>query len=224
MRQSYFVSPYIDPSKLGNLPLNLIPIQTDGAYFFEQIRTHLEDRIGIVKDVAFDEADELLDIVIAEHLRASDRFQETKHPLLAFCLSYQDGLRHALKRMKRKRKSGHYHDLDRLHSLIHSYTAATTQFRRKRDHWNAEYARGYLNALIFLHESNEYDNVPLPPLYWNTVTDASASLSSIIKFPRKKLPKSVLQQFAKMPIIDVVTGETMIPDHTPYLDFPVRSK
>jgi NAD-dependent SIR2 family protein deacetylase len=224
MRQSYFVSPYIDPSKLEKLPLNLIPIQTDGAYFFEQIRTHLEDKIGIVKDVAFDEADELLDIVIAEHLRASGRFQETKHPLLAFCLSYQDGLRHALKRMKRKRKSGHYHDLDRLHSLIHSYTAATTQFRRKRDHWNAEYARGYLNALIFLHESNAYDNIPLPPLYWNTVTDASASLSSIIKYPRKKLPKSVLRQFEKMPIIDAVTGETMIPDHTPYLGFPIRSK
>jgi NAD-dependent SIR2 family protein deacetylase len=217
MRQSYFISPYIDQIRLESLPIKLIPIQTDGAYFFEQIRIHLEDKVGIIKDVAFDESDALLDLVIDEHMRASHRFQQTGHPLLAFCLSYQDGLLHALKRIRRKRRSGYYHSLDRLHALIHAYIATSRMYRKKRDYWNAEYAEGYLNGLTYLHHCNEYSNAPYPPLYRNTITDEATSLTSIVRYPRKNLPKGLLKQFEKMPLVDAITGELMIPDHTPYL-------
>jgi hypothetical protein len=217
IRQSYFVSPYIDTAKLDASPTKLIPIQTDGAHFLEQIRLHLEDEIGIVKDVAFDQSDQLLDLVIDEHLRASDKFQETGHPLLALCLSYQDGLLHALKRVRRKRQSGYYHSLDRLHSLIHSYQATNRMYRRKRNYWDAEYAAGYLNGLIYLHHCNFYNNTPNPPLYRNAITNEVASLSSIVRSSLKKLPKSFLKKFENMPLIDASTGELMIPDRIPYL-------
>ena len=41
LRQAYFISPKIDRAKLSKAPISLIPIETDGSYFFERAREEL---------------------------------------------------------------------------------------------------------------------------------------------------------------------------------------
>jgi hypothetical protein len=65
-------------------------------------------------------------------------------------VSYQDGLAHALKRILRMRKTGEYHSLDRVHSLVHAYMGHFDEFIKRKDYWNAAYAEGYKNGLLFL--------------------------------------------------------------------------
>ncbi|MEH2547072.1 hypothetical protein V1283_003717 [Bradyrhizobium sp. AZCC 2262] len=48
LRQSYFISPIIDDQKLARAPVSLIPIETDGSYFFESARARLAERCGII--------------------------------------------------------------------------------------------------------------------------------------------------------------------------------
>lgn len=57
VRQSYFVSPNIDHSKLAQAPIPLIPIQTDGTYFFEKMRDAMSEKCQIICDEAFIECD-----------------------------------------------------------------------------------------------------------------------------------------------------------------------
>ena len=103
------MAPSIDHAKIKNFPLPLIPIETDGALFFEQIRLHLQELCGIVKELAFDACNEVLSTVREKHIRTSTAFQRTSNPALVFALSYQDGLIHGLLRMMDRRLSGEYH-------------------------------------------------------------------------------------------------------------------
>ena len=48
LRHSYYISPAIDHEKIKSFPIPLIPIETDGAHFFEQLRIHLKDSFGII--------------------------------------------------------------------------------------------------------------------------------------------------------------------------------
>jgi NAD-dependent SIR2 family protein deacetylase len=132
MRQSYFLSPSIDRQKLAKLPIKLVPIETDGAYFFEQIREHLRDEVGIIKDSAFDACRDLLKVALAAHEYTADYFSKKKHPLLVYTLSYQDGLIHALQRIRRKQNAGDYHSIQRVKNRVHGYEHKYRHYKQKK--------------------------------------------------------------------------------------------
>jgi NAD-dependent SIR2 family protein deacetylase len=54
LRQSYLVSPHVDEDRIAAFPIPLVPIQTDGAFFLEQVRLHLESKMGLLPEHGFE--------------------------------------------------------------------------------------------------------------------------------------------------------------------------
>lgn len=217
LRDSYFVSPHIDADRLSKFPIPLTPIQTDGAYFFEQLRVHVERSAGILPDHAFDSCEELLDRVIDEHSDAADSFSFRPHPLLVFALSYQDGLIHGLGRISRRKNTGEYHCCCRVAQLAQAYDVRAKGFRRKRDYWNASYAEGYRDAIAFLSISRERHSDIRPPLFGTHCGIDFETLSSVTRFPKKKIDPHRMAQARRIMAKVTSSREVLIPDHTPYL-------
>ncbi|RNJ49517.1 SIR2 family protein [Methylocystis hirsuta] len=217
LRHSYFVSPQIDMNKLSKFPIPLTPIQTDGAYFFEQLRVHVGKKAGILPDHAFESCEELLDRVVDEHIDAADAFTSRPHPLLIFALSYQDGLIHGLGRISRQKNTGEYHCRSHVAQRAQAYEMRAKEFRRKKDYWNACYAEGYCDALAHLLISSERRIYKWPPLYGTHCGIDFGTLSSITRFPKKKIDPRRIAQARRILAKVTSSGEVLIPDHTPYL-------
>jgi thiamine pyrophosphate-dependent acetolactate synthase large subunit-like protein len=163
IRQSYFVSPEIDPKKLSSAPIPLVPIETDGTYFFEQLREELTERCGIIREEAFDCCDLFIDEVAEKHDKTADAFIKTQHPLLIFILGYQDGLIHSLQRIARMRKTGEYHSTSAVLARMQGYDRKIYEFEKRKDFWNSAYALGYQNGLLFLALKSSNSRAPNPP-------------------------------------------------------------
>jgi NAD-dependent SIR2 family protein deacetylase len=216
VRQSYFVSPNIDHSKLAQAPVPLIPIQTDGTYFFEKMRESLSEKCQIVRDEAFVECNRLLDEIALKHNKTADAFIKTQHPVLIFILSYQDGLIHALQRILRMRKTGEYYSIAAVHARMHGYDGKIESFIRGKDFWNASYAMGYQNGLMFLLLSENKGGAPSPPFFEVPFDAHIKSLAAALRFRKEKIPKAILMQANRM-LRRFPKDAKLIPDHTPFL-------
>jgi NAD-dependent SIR2 family protein deacetylase len=216
MRQSYFISPKIDRDRLSKAPIPLIPIETDGAYFFEQAREKLAERCGIICDEAFEHCADLLDDVAKAHNKTADAFIRTQHPLLIFVLSYQDGLIHALQRVLRMERTGEYHSKTAVHVRLHTYEHRIEELSKSKDHWNAAYALGYQTGLLFLLLKSEDDGGPSPPFFSAPFDISIRSLSGVLRYPKNKLPRSVKAQANRI-LKRHPKEAALVPDHTPYL-------
>jgi hypothetical protein len=216
IRQSYFVAPYVDKAKLSKTPIPLVPIETDGAFFFEEIRKTVSQEAKIVRDDAFLDCIGLLSEAAEKHDRTADAFLKTHHPLLVFALSYQDGLIHALQRILKMRKSGEYHSIEAVHGRVHAYEHKIDEFLAKKDFWNAAYGIGYQNGLIFLLVRSADEKSAQPPLFELPFASKAKSLSAVLKLSKSNLPKDAAAQARKILTEDLKLAG-LIPDHTPYL-------
>jgi SIR2-like domain len=217
IRQSYFIAPNIEATLIANAPVPLIPIETDGAYFFEWLRADLSERGVVIRDEAFQACDEFLDEVISKHIETADAYVRTKHPLLVFALSYQDGHLHALKRINCRHKKGEYHNPLRVIRTIHGYEHKSNDFLKRKDYWNAAYAMGYQNGLILLLLANDSDHQATPPFFEFPFRVRAESLKSALRVPRKRLPRYAAAQIKKMRRRFPGVGDNLVPDHTAYL-------
>jgi SIR2-like domain len=216
IRQSYFVAPTIEKDKIQSAPIPLIPIETDGAYFFEKIREIVSDRCKITRDVAFVRCAILLDKVAEHHDKTANKFIKTQHPLLIFALSYQDGLAHSLKRILRLRKTGEYHSLDHVHSLVHGYMGHFDEFIKRKDYWNAAYADGYKNGLMFLLLASTDNSATEAPIFELPFPSDVRSITAALKKSKTAMPKAVRTQ-AQQFLSRLPKSARLVPDHTPYL-------
>jgi NAD-dependent SIR2 family protein deacetylase len=216
-RQSYFISPYIDQSKLSSAPIPLTGIETDGAYFFETVKKRLIEEHCVVPDGAFESCDSFLYRVAIAHEKTADAFLRTHHPLLPFALSYQDGLIHALQRIARQRKTGEYHAPFMVHSRVHGYDRKLSRYLEKSDFWNASYALGYQAGLLLLLVSTDVEPPATPPLFDFPFRANARSLTAVLRLPKSRVPKRVSSQFRKMMRGNPGLSAGLIPDHTPYL-------
>lgn len=216
IRQSYFVSPKIDTDRLSKAPIPLIPIETDGTFFFEKMREELQDACGIIREIAFDRCNALLDDVADRHIKAADAFERTRHPLLIFILSYQDGLIHALQRINRMRTTGEYYSTERVHNLVHSYEWKSSELIRKKDFWNAAYAHGYENGLRFLLVNSAETPTTNPPLFEALLDKEFRSLAAVLRVDPKSIPRGMAAQARKI-LKKLPEGLELVPDHSPFL-------
>jgi NAD-dependent SIR2 family protein deacetylase len=214
IRQSYFVAPTIDRSRLSSAPIPLVAIEADGADFFDQIREHFTKAGDILCEEAFDQCHSLLDRAATRHIATADAFLKTRHPLLILALGYQDGLIHALQRIVRLRKKGDYHSTKRIQSRVGGYEVRQRELISKGDYWNAAYAMGYQAGLLFLLIKNEDTEGPNPPLVDLPIELGARSIAAILRFPKSRIPKVVAKQLAR---IEKQSRPDLIPDHTPYL-------
>ena len=216
IRQSYFISPNIDLKRLSKTPIPLVPIETDGAYFFQEVRKELAEKCGIISDRAFTACAILLPALMRIHSKTADAFVKAQPPLLLFILSYQDGLIHGLERILKMMKTGEYHSSNHVHSQVHTYGHIIDDCRKEKNFWNASYALGYQAALIFLLIKSDDNRGPAPPFFSVPFGANVSSLTAAIKFPEHKLPRSVALE-AKRFLRKYPKAAGLIPSHTPYL-------
>jgi NAD-dependent SIR2 family protein deacetylase len=216
IRQSYFISPSIERDKIQSAPIPLTPIETDGAYFFEKIRGLISERCKITRDAAFVRCAILLDRLAQHHDKTANKFIKTQHPLLIFALSYQDGLSHALRRILRQRKTGEYHSLDHVHSLVHAYMDRFNEFTKRKDYWNAAYAEGYKNGLMFLMLASTDDGAVEPLTFELPFPTDVRSITAAVKRDRTAMPRAV-RIHAQRILTELPKSAQLVPDHTPYL-------
>lgn len=212
-RQSYFVSPNVDRSHLQKTKLNIIPIETDGAFFLEQFRAHHNSRHEcIIDESAFDDCHSLLLSLNDLHLETADKYQSTGRPLLILALSYQDGLQDALMRIKDQRSSGEYYNAHHVHNLISGYETRIKDYKKNRNYWDACYCRGYQNGLIYLAAGGGDVYPPSVELLFDTKIDTVAKAA---RFSTKKLPKPIQIQLERLS--KRVGRGQLIPEHIPYV-------
>ena len=210
------MAPDIDHDRISALPIPLIPIETDGAFFFEQLRLHVESDGDLIPEGAFDACLDLLSRVEEAHGRTADAFVQTHHPLTVFALSYQDGLIHGLQRIRKRRKSGEYHCRGHVTQRVGGYEKRASYYRRKRDYWNSSYSDGYGDAMLYLLLVIEKPNIK--PLLFGRFGDIDfGSLSALLRFPKGKIKASYRAQADS--IFSSLANEVnaYVPDHTPYL-------
>jgi hypothetical protein len=176
----------------------------------------LSERCGIIRDEAFADCELLLDQIADKHNKTADAFVKKRHPLLIFILSYQDGLIHALQRIIRMRKSGEYYSVNAVHARAHGYDHKIHDYGKKKDFWNAAYAQGYQNGLLFLLLRSEDDKSPRPPFFDVPLNVEFDSLAAVLRFPEKKIPRALANQ-AKRVLRRWPKEAKLIPDHTPFL-------
>ncbi|MBX9461841.1 MAG: SIR2 family protein [Aquamicrobium sp.] len=211
-RQSYFVSPNIDRDYLESTNLNIIPIETDGSFFFEQFRLHHKSSHQcIIDDSAFDDCHDLLLATNDLHHETADRYLSSRRPLLILALAYQDGLQDALMRIKDQRRSGEYYNAHHLHNLVRGYEMRVRQYRKESNHWDACYCRGYQNGLIYLLAGGGDVYPPPVELLFDKAID---TVPKAMRFPRNKLPKRVQTELSRLS--KRVGQGPLIPEHIPY--------
>ena len=216
-RHSYFVAPNIDRNKISNFPIPLIPIETDGAFFFETLRLHLEHKVKLIPEHAFTACEDLLELAIDIHQETASALTRTHHPLLIFLLSYQDGLIHGLKRIIKRQMSGEYHCRDHLIHLVQSYEMYSKKFRKKHDYWNSSYSDGYRDAMMYLLIIAENPEAKGPPIFGEHGNVSFNSLSSVTRFPKKRIKKCYRVQADRFLTKLIGDSQSYVPQHTPYL-------
>jgi hypothetical protein len=164
---AYFIAPHISADDRGRLSaLNLHLIETDGAYFIENLKAHALSIRCMSPDSLYDRVSSLLVEVVAAHAWLYEDFDIGTHPSIIICACYQDGLIHGLERVVRLRKSGEYSDRHRVLNLARNYTVFAQRYRRDKRFDDAAYCEGYANAMLFaaldpeIHDSS-------PPLFFN---------------------------------------------------------
>jgi SIR2-like domain len=212
-RQSYFISPNIDRDYLSKTKLNLIPLETDGSYFFEQFRRHHINSCGcIVSEEAFNDCYELLSLVNMIHEDTANKFQSRKSRLLILALSYQDGLQDALMRIADRRNSGEYYDAQHVRNLIGGYESKVGAYRRKGNLWDACYSRGYQNGLLYLLSGGGSVSPPSVDLIFDEKID---TVGKALRYPQKRLPPRVSKELDRL--AKWIARDGLIPEHLPYV-------
>jgi hypothetical protein len=215
-KQAYFVAPRIDHVALGKFPITLCPIETDGSYFLEQIRVHLEDEVGIIKDEAFDACERFLGEIAEAHNRTAEEFCSRWHPLLPNTLAFQDGVIHGLQRIRDRRHSGEYHSSDHVARLAEGYLHKEESYDLENDLWNSSYANGYGTAMLYLLAQNGEHKNASPPTFGYYEDAGFYSLSALLRFQHRKVKNEHVEQAKRIYSQMSAGNERMVPDHTPY--------
>jgi hypothetical protein len=140
----------IDETARGKFEaMNMTPIVTDGTYFIRKLKETLTEDGLLIPDSTFWMAEAFLEAVGEIHRKIAE-INLRKYPEVMFTLSYQDGLVHALERVKAMRHTGEYaHSCD-IVRVIQAYKDKRKIHLKKRLYFNVAYIDGYMDGLMFL--------------------------------------------------------------------------
>jgi hypothetical protein len=151
-----------DASDVRFRELGLQPIYTDCTYFVAELKRKLIREEHMITDERFHGLDRLFEAVSRAHARVSD-IDLQRHPDAIYCLSYQDGLMHALGRILARRNTGYYsHSCNAMNAARTYKKTLRPEKLKARDYPDVAYIDGYVNGhLYFLVPDTTRGAVPI---------------------------------------------------------------
>lgn len=137
-------------SKLRFESLGIKPIFTDGTHFLSVLKSHLVEAGSVIPDARFDSAFDLLDEMVELHSRLFIEWPARKHPDVLLCAVYQDGVIHALQRLRRMWRTGEYSHECFIAHKIKEYAELRNKKSKQRKDSDVAYIDGYMNGLMYL--------------------------------------------------------------------------
>lgn len=217
-RQAYVVTPFAtEKDKVEKL--GLIPIITDGSHFISQVKDHFISKGTMMPDSLYNEAEDLLSIVIEQHDALHEHFNCADYPQIIITASYQDGMIHALERVINLRNTGEYSHPCRIKRIFEPYEKWKKEKLKARKYEDVAYIEGYLNALLFLLlTEKEKDEFKHPPLYYACGAGIIPNFKSFRKIA-KRLPSMHKASYlrTKKLVDKLSSSEGIVFHHPPWL-------
>ncbi|MDO8458921.1 MAG: SIR2 family protein [Burkholderiaceae bacterium] len=212
-RQSYIVTPF--PQEAAKFSsIGLIPIITDGAYFWRRIKAHAIAEEIMSDDSIYSSAIKLLDLVSFEHKRLHKKIKTADFPEMIFSACYQDGMTHALDRVITLRGSGDYSNSHRLFHVIQNYIEIKKEKLKNGIYEDVAYIEGYLNALFYI-ESNSFKETQVPLYFGFRATEDMLNLTQYIHYLNQKKSIHKASVLRSKKILSKYTNPTSIVFHHP---------
>ena len=193
---------------------NSVVIQTGGEYFIQKLKKALVDQETMLPDSRFEKLDELLFWVSDAHHELIEFDSFSKYPELIYTSAYQEGMLHALERIRTRHNTGEYSDPHHIQHTVHSYQRLLKGAIRSKKYFDASYIEGYLDGLLCLVIDGYVNQVPLFYLY-----GYDESMDDIKTF-KKLLGKGHTTKTALRKAEQIMKKRVgnLQPVHTPFLD------
>ena len=215
-RQAYAVT--LDKANRDNwAEYKLEPIYTGGAYFIYRLRKAFEKRGCLLP------LENLPNVLaIEEHMRdirekTSRKYRHTRYPEVIYCLSYQDGILHALEYLLNKIKGGPSLCTQYLSGSITTYEELVRKY--KRNWLEHSYLEGYLTGLYLFNGAMlpgvKLEDVPVFGYYNEIDTEKFISEKEFGKSLRMTNPNSAKRRRAKTFLEKAKTGDSAVFHHIP---------
>lgn len=130
--------------------LGLEPIYTSGEYFLSILSKELESKGCLITNETIHSVTTELHLMITEHHNFAKLVDLTKKPESIFCLSYQDGIIHALSHFLHHLDYGESLCKKRLTNVLLTYENLVKKNSAKKRWFDVAYLKGYLNGYTFV--------------------------------------------------------------------------
>lgn len=210
--RSYVVSPH--GYRGTDIPDDRV-IKTDGTFFIHRLKDAAVARGALVPDRQYEIVFRLQDRLSEAHRRTSRAYRKGKSPAAVHSMAYQDGMRHALERIIARIPTGYYSRPHGDHHIVQTYLHVVKGAVKKRNYWDAAYARGYIMGLLAMDLTpQEAERAPVYQV-WGANHDVATFEDFKTLAEEPELHKGAAAQ-AEQLTKDL--GDDVYPHHQAYLD------
>ncbi len=173
-------------------------IKTDATHFLAVLKQKLIEEKQLVPDLIYELTYYNLLSLKDVHLKISEK-DIKKDPALIYCLSYQDGLIHALERALQNKNTGEYSHLCKTGEKLKHYVKLRKAFLKRKRYLDVAYIDGYIVGLAqLIPESIEkQDKMPIYYVFGAGPIDSNAQFLKTRKLA-SKLHKAAFDVAKKM--------------------------
>ena len=147
--------------------INFTLIKTSGTYFFEKIRTHLENQKIILPEERIDRIYEIKYLLSEVHAKLSDFFLDSRKTCsVIYSMVYQDGISHAISYLDFKTKSGQsYNPIELIEQLELYENDIIKKLSKNRNYMDLAYVIGYIEGLSIPLLYDKIEDFPFHFIY-----------------------------------------------------------
>ena len=123
-------------------------IETDGAYFFSELRNHLEGTKFLIPKKNLETVELLSYLRFLNHKRAESHFYKKRTTAGIYNLFYQDGLQHAFDYLNYHSKSGASFNEVKIFRAIEAYKKMKKELTKYKNYPDLAYVEGYIYGMM----------------------------------------------------------------------------
>ncbi len=193
-------------------------INTNGVYFFKNIKEHLVNNKYIIPEKNIEGLYLLNDLIREEHRQLSDYyFDKKRSPSVIYSLFYQDGIQHALDCSLYGIKSGKTYDPGNIISKLRSYSTTIRKACLKAKNYpDLAYVDGYIEGLAVVLDEEEVDDFPFHYVFGiGPISDKEIAYDI---FQRDIIEHKTAERLGRKYFKEFLNHDNdVIPDHRPFI-------